>query len=165
VEVTLIQRAILVLGDPTHAFAVVVGTLLVASGIGSALSARLPWRAAMLGLGALLAAHAGASWVIGPGLLSLPDPLPIAVVVAVVAPLGLLMGVPFPRAVRAIGASPSLVAWGWAANGSASVVSGIVATMIALSFGFGAVLAAAAALYLVAVALAPLGTPEPPAGS
>jgi MFS family permease len=155
VEVTLVQRAILVLGDPTHAFATVVGTLLVASGVGSALSARLPWRPSMLTLVAALGLHAGLSWVVGPALLALPDPLPLAVVVAVIAPVGFLMGVPFPRIVNAIGPSPELVAWAWAANGSASVVSGILATLIALSFGFGVVLAAAAALYLLAVVLAP----------
>ena len=155
VEVTLVQRAILVFGDPTQAFSVVVGTLLVASGIGSALSARVPWRAAMVLLGVLLATYAVLPRLAGSGLLALPDPLPLAVVVGIVAPVGFLMGVPFPRVVRTIGASPSLVAWAWAANGSASVVSGIVATIAALSFGFGAVLAAAAALYVVAALLAP----------
>ncbi|MDP8905833.1 MAG: hypothetical protein M3N29_11125 [Chloroflexota bacterium] len=156
VEVTLVQRAILVLGHATPAFATIVGTLLVASGIGSALSFRIPWRAAMLILVAVLAAHAGFEWLIGPRLLALPDPLPPLVIVGLVAPVGFLMGVPFPRAVRAIAATPSLVAWAWAANGSASVVSGIIATMIALSFGFSAVLAIAAALYLVAALLVPL---------
>ncbi|HSH21252.1 MAG TPA: hypothetical protein VK992_01380, partial [Candidatus Caenarcaniphilales bacterium] len=156
VEVTLVQRAILVLGHPTPAFATVVGTLLVASGFGSGLSSRIRWRTAMLLLGAVLAVHAMLSWLIGPELLALPDPLPLLLVVALVAPVGFLMGVPFPRAVAAIGSSPSLVAWAWAANGSASVVSGIIATMVALSFGFGAVLALAAVLYVAAMTLAPL---------
>jgi hypothetical protein len=164
VEVTLVQRAILVLGHPTPAFATVVGTLLVASGVGSALSARIAWRPAILLLGAVLAGHAGLAWLIGPGLLSWPDPLPLLLVVALVAPVGFLMGVPFPRAVRAISDSPSLVAWAWAANGSASVVSGIIATMVALSLGFGAVIVLAAALYLAAATLAPLGTNQRSAG-
>ena len=157
VEVTLVQRSILVLGHATPAFAIVVGTLLVASGLGSVFSARIPWRAAMLALGIVLAVHAGFGWLIGPGLLALPDPFPVLLVVALVAPVGFLMGVPFPRAVAAISGSPSLVPWAWAANGSASVVSGVVATMTALSFGFGAVIALAAALYVAAALLAPLG--------
>lgn len=156
VELTLVQRSILVLGHATPAFATVVGTLLVASGLGSAVSSRLAWRPTMLSLGVLLAVLAGLGWLIGPPLLALPDPLPLLVVVALVAPVGFLMGVPFPRAIAAIRESPSLVAWAWAANGSASVVSGIVASMTALSLGFSAVFAVAAALYAGAALLAPL---------
>jgi hypothetical protein len=156
VEVTFVQRSILVLGDPTHAFAAVVGTLLVASGVGSILSPRIPWRPAVLALAVLLAGHAVLSGLIGPSLLALPDPLPAAIVLGLVAPVGFLMGVPFARAMHALAGSPSSVAWAWAANGSASVVSGILATMVSLAFGFGAVLGAAAVLYLVAALLAPL---------
>ena len=161
VEVALIQRFILVLGHPTVAFATVVGALLLASGLGSWLSPRLPWRPAMVALVLLLGLLAGLAGLLAPALLALPLPLRVAAVVALIAPVGLLMGVPFARGIGALGEGSvpgmdaTLVPWAWAANGGASVVSGVVAAMAALSFGFTPVLAGAGALYLVAAALTP----------
>ena len=161
VEVALIQRFILVLGHPTVAFATVVGALLLASGLGSWLSPWLPWRPAIVALVLLLGLLAGLAGLLAPGLLALPLPLRVAAVVALIAPVGLLMGVPFARGIGALGegsvpgVDATLVPWAWAANGGASVVSGVVAAMAALSFGFTPVLAGAGALYLVAAALTP----------
>jgi hypothetical protein len=42
------------------------------------------------------------------------------------------------------------VPWAWAANGSASVISAVLAAMLALSFGFTVVLVIGAGLYLAA---------------
>jgi len=55
-----------------------------------------------------------------------------------------------------------LIPWIWAINGSASVVSSLLATLIALSGGYHLVLALAACCYLAAtVALWPLVTRAP----
>ncbi|HEY4632349.1 MAG TPA: hypothetical protein VIH00_00405, partial [Candidatus Limnocylindrales bacterium] len=77
----------------------------------------------------------------------------LVAVVALIAPVGLLMGVPFARGIGALGDADALVPWAWAANGGASVVSAVAAAMLALSFGFTPVLVGAGALYLVAAAL------------
>ncbi len=64
------------------------------------------------------------------------------------APLGFLMGMPFPRGIALLGAGqPRLVPWAWGINGCASVVSSVLASMIALAWGFSAVLAMAGAAY------------------
>jgi hypothetical protein len=52
------------------------------------------------------------------------------------------------------------VAWAWAVNGFCSVVASVLATILAMSFGFHAVLALAAAVYAVGV-LALLRIPAP----
>jgi hypothetical protein len=55
---------------------------------------------------------------------------------AVVCPLALLMGIPFPQGLRLIaGESQIQVAWAWAANGFASVVAAPLAAFIALERG------------------------------
>ena len=42
------------------------------------------------------------------------------------------------------------VAWGWALNGFASVVGSVLATILAMTYGFGAVLVVAFCAYVVA---------------
>jgi hypothetical protein len=157
VEVALAQKCILFLGAPVYALAVVLFTLLVFSGLGSRLSARFgpelerPLRRA-LGAVALLAV--AVSLLLSPlfyALVHLPRPARIAVTVAVLAPLGLAMGLPLPTAVRVLAReSPSLVPWAWGVNGAASVLGSVAALVIALFAGFNEALLAAAALYAAA---------------
>ncbi len=154
VEIASIQHAMLMLGHPTLALATVIGALLVSSGLGSSLSARLPWRSAIVALAVLVAVH---PWLVAlstPVLLGLPVFLRVVAVVAVIAPIGFLMGVPFARGIAALAPSAHLVPWAWAANGSASVISGVLASMLAVSFGFSSILLVAAGLYVAAALLA-----------
>lgn len=151
VEIPLIQRFILFLGQPAYALAAVLFTLLLFSGLGSRIAHRVPQRLAL----ALVAVMALVlPWLL-PGLfalsLGLPFGLRLAETVVVLAPLGLLMGMPFPLGIhwleRAGPPDAGLVAWAWGVNGAASVVSSVLAALLALSFGFSAVLAAGALCY------------------
>jgi hypothetical protein len=75
-----------------------------------------------------------------------------AVSALLLAPLGFLMGMPFPIGIRlADGTDTKLVPWSWAVNGCLSVVSSVLSVIIALSFGFSVVLRCAALVYLVAM--------------
>jgi len=86
-------------------------------------------------------------------LMPLPDALKIAVSLVLIAPLAFFMGLPFPLAlVRVAAARPGLVPWAWGINGCASVLSAILAILLAMSLGFSAVLLIAIGLYLVAAA-------------
>jgi hypothetical protein len=65
------------------------------------------------------------------------------------APLGFLLGTPFPHGLAWLRTqAPGWVPWAWAVNGCASVLASILAAMIALSAGFTWVYAAAAVAYL-----------------
>jgi hypothetical protein len=69
----------------------------------------------------------------------------------IVLPVGLLMGIPFPLGMSVLGRTePSLIPWAWAVNGCFSVLSPVLATMVALTFGFRVVLIAGAGMYLFA---------------
>jgi len=83
--------------------------------------------------------------------LRLPDWIRIGLTVLVLSPLGFLMGVPFAGGLRIVERQePSMVPWAWAINGSFSVISAVLAVMVALSWGFSAVLWFGAAAYAVA---------------
>src|SRR5215471_11748217 len=86
-------------------------------------------------------------------LMPLPDTLKIAVSLVLIAPLAFFMGLPFPLAlVRVAAARSGIVPWAWGINGCASVLSAILAILLAMSLGFSAVLLIALGLYLVAAA-------------
>ena len=153
VEIPLLQRFILYLDQPAYAFATVLFGVLVWSGVGSLASDRLrvPMAVAVLVVAALSALYAYGLPMIFDATLGLPLAGRLALSVALLGPLGVAMGVPFPRAVRALGEqAPALVPWAWAVNGSTSVVSAILATILALSFGFTWVILGGATAYLAA---------------
>jgi hypothetical protein len=51
---------------------------------------------------------------------------------------------------RVVRLAPGFVPWAWGINGFASVVSAVLATLLAIEFGFGVVIVIATALYAVA---------------
>ncbi len=153
VEVALIQRSIVVLDHPAQAFSVVLFGVLLFSGVGSMVSTRVPWRPALAALAILIAAYPLVLPRVLSGLLGFGLPVRVLVILTLLAPLGLLMGVPFPRGLRALGETgPAWLPLAWGVNGFASVASAILAAMIALSWGFTAVFAIAALAYLLALA-------------
>jgi hypothetical protein len=86
----------------------------------------------------------------------LPDAAKIALSIALIAPLALAMGMPFPLGLARIGAEGApLTPWAWGVNGCASVVAAIVATLLAIHFGFGVVVLLAVLLYALAAMLFP----------
>lgn len=67
-------------------------------------------------------------------------------------PISFLMGVRFPSGIRIINTlSSNLVPWAWGVNGCVSVISSILALMIALRIGFSWVMIVASGVYLIAM--------------
>jgi hypothetical protein len=156
IEVPFIERWILLFGQPIYAFTAAVLTILLFSGIGSALTSSkgLPARAVFVGLVIL----AGTAALAGPHLqraiVGWPDLPRTLVAVASLAPLAILMGMPFPFGLAWLErAAPGLLPWAWGINGCASVVASVLAAMLALTSGFTIVLMAGAVCYACAGAL------------
>ncbi len=64
------------------------------------------------------------------------------------------MGMPFPLGLRQVAEdAPGFVPWAWGINGFASVISAVLATLLAIHFGFTAVIVLALLLYLAAASL------------
>ncbi|MBI4183635.1 MAG: SAM-dependent methyltransferase [Proteobacteria bacterium] len=173
VEIAFIQRFVLYLGHPLFAVAVVLAGLLVFAGAGSAAAPAIETRLAgaarrLLGREAPGAAIAAAGLAIGavallylavlPSLFGAfagaSDPVRIALALALIAPLGFAMGLPFPLGLRRVAeAVPEMIPWAWGINGCASVLSAVLATILAIHLGFAAVVGLAALLYLGAALL------------
>lgn len=155
-EIAFMQKFILLLHHPLYSFAVTLAAFLVFAGIGSYLSANMAHyysrRNLLLGsvAGILLF---GISYILLLDSLFIwisdtPILLKILLTVVLVAPLALLMGMPFPLALSSLADhAEALVPWAWGINGCASVISASLATLLAIHFGFSTVIMLALALY------------------
>jgi hypothetical protein len=159
VEIAFIQKFILFLSHPVYAVAVVLTAFLLFAGLGSRVAAR--FQAAgrsrrAVGLAAAAIAGLALLYVLGlPPIfrqwMGLADSVKIGLSVLLIAPLAFAMGMPFPLGLsRLAERSPALIPWAWALNGFASVVGAVLATLLAIHWGFTAVVIVAVALYLTA---------------
>jgi len=158
VEIAFMQKFILFLGHPLYAAAVVLAVFLVFAGMGSQYGQgkqiHVIWPVAfILGLGGvdLLIAN-----FLFSALIWLPAAMKILIAILLFGPLAFCMGMPFPLALTAVGAdAPELIPWAWAVNGCASVIAAVLATLLAVHFGFAAVVLTALVLYGIAAATFP----------
>ncbi len=162
-EIAFIQRLTLFLAHPLLAAGVVLAGFLLFAGLGSGASRRLEelWpRAPIPSVAAAIVALALAElgllgWLFERGS-AWPLALKLPAALGAIAPLAFLLGMPFPLGLRRLAASRGdLVPWAWGVNGWASVLAAVLATLLAVHFGFTAVVLSACALYLVAAATPP----------
>ena len=153
IEMVFIQKFVLFLGHPTYAAAGVLATFLVFAGLGALSSSRFHRRAnpMLIPLAGIAALGLLYVWVLPP-FLDAAAPLPAlpraALALLLIAPLGFWMGMPFPLGLARLGAAaPGLIPWAWAINGCASVLSAVLATMLAIHIGFTAVILLGVGLY------------------
>jgi hypothetical protein len=151
---------------------VVLAAFLLFAGIGSGLAPHLDARLRRNGLDPIAVAAGGIVAVAAiylaalpsllAALIAVPDVARAAIAIVLIAPLAFCMGLPFPLALARVREHrPALVPWAWGVNGCASVLSAVLAGLLAMSFGFTAVVALAALLYTLAALL--LRAPLPPA--
>ena len=166
-EISLIQRFVVYLGYPTYSLSVVLFALLVFMGIGSRLSQRWVGReASALPTAVAIVAALAVVYMAGLGPLqeaTLASPLAVrvALTLAVLAPLGLTLGVFFPLGIRrAAAVHPDLVPWAWAVNGCASVTATVLAIVLAMEIGFRGVWLISLIVYAAGVAALLLSEPR-----
>ncbi len=158
VEIALIQRFVLFLGHPTYALTVVVFLMLLASGAGSLVSRRWIADSGRVWLPLLtIAAGVLLYVVLLPTILSnlvgQAFVLKLLISAILIAPLGFLMGMPFPTGLRALAeADDRRAEWAWALNGGATVLGSVSAMIIAIHFGLNMTLACGAFAYVLAAA-------------
>jgi hypothetical protein len=148
VEIPLAQRFILFLGQPVYGLTIVLFALLFFSGLGSWASVRLPYPLALAALIALVLLYPMLLPHLFDAFLGQTFGLRLVIAVAALAPLGFLLGVPFPRGIGMLERRAAhLIPWAWGVNGATSVVASVGAALLALSFGFSWVLIAGALCY------------------
>ncbi|MEO7191119.1 MAG: class I SAM-dependent methyltransferase [Vicinamibacterales bacterium] len=152
IQIGLLQRFSVYLGHPTYTLAIVLFSMLLFTGLGSLVSARVLSRRAMLMVPVAIAALLLVTALVLPGVLAATItaglPARTAVVLLFAAPLSLGLGMCFPFGVRLTQGAPAMVAWGWGVNGAFGVLASIIAVALSIWITIDANFWTAAALYL-----------------
>ena len=154
VEVSLVQKMIFPLENPSYAVATVLASILISSGIGSLLSYRIPvLRSSVVTIiiSLLIIVYSKLLPTISDIISQHPMSVKILLVFFIFMPLGLLMGIPFPTGLKILGEkNESLIPWAWAINGCLSVLAPVLTIMLAIIIGFKIVLWLGAVTYVMA---------------
>lgn len=168
IEIACIQKCVLFLDHPVYAVSTVIATFLVFGGLGSLAAQRrashpAPERLVRWAIAGIAAICLGYLLLLGKvftlaGDLCLPGRIVVAA--TVLGPLAFLMGMPFPLALSHLaGRAAHLVPWAWGINGCGSVISSMLATLLAIHFGFNVVLVTAMLFYLAVAWCFPVASP------
>lgn len=160
IELALLQKLILLLGNPTTTFAILLFTLLISSGTGSLLSSRVArnnMKNLIFVIGGIAAL--GLFYVLFlPSIVysTITDPFYVKAVVAVaiLTPIGFLMGMPFPTGIRLLKAHRSeYIPWMWAINGAFSVLGAVLAIALGIMYGSSYAMILGILMYLIALGI------------
>jgi hypothetical protein len=157
IELALLQKLILLMGNPTMTFALLLFTILISSGGGSLLSSRIAKNnmgnlvfviGAIAGLGVLYVFFL-------PSIIysALAEPIEIkaAISIGVLAPIGFLMGMPLPTGMRLLKVHrPDFIPWMWAINGAFSVLGAVLAIALGIMYGSSFAMIFGVLVYLIA---------------
>ena len=157
IEIGLLRRFILFLGQPIYALAVILCALLLFSGFGSLLSGPLSAGRERRFLSSVLLALVLLSglyiWLL-PGVLDMAMTATLIqrclFSILLLAPLGLLLGMPLPVGMKLMHPSPAGIPWSWGINSATSVWGALLAVVLAMNFGFTVTLIIGAAIYFLA---------------
>jgi len=159
-EMALLPKYTLLLAHPIYSASVVLSSVLIFAGLGSACGRRF---AGPRGKRLWLSVLAAVLWVgfdAFPGdhlldaALAWPLGYRVALAVLLIGPLAFFLGWPFPTGLRTLSSRfPVLVPWAWGVNGCASVVGAVLGKILAVTFGFRMLMVGACLLYLTALIL------------
>jgi len=160
IEVVFIQLFKKLIGYPTHTFVVVICSLLISAGIGSALSKRFAKLVngrmyfifgTIIIYGILFALFYESFFYAALGM-SLA--IRILVSTALIVPLGFFLGMPFPLGILGLSdKNDRAIPWAWAINGFFTVVGGLLAILMSIAMNFSFVLYCAFIVYGIALAV------------
>jgi len=175
-EITFIQKFLLLLGTPIMALTVILFSILLSSGIGAYLSGRLfrknPYKAVVISIplliGIVLAYYGLLQEIIDSGII-LQLPQRVMLTFALISPAGLLMGFQFPSITRMASSMYSVkeddndytgdddddddgnITLLWGVNVITSVIATVLAAISSMVIGFNGNLLIGAGLYLGAL--------------
>lgn len=170
IEIYLIEKATFFLNDRTLGFSLTLAAMLIFSGLGSWWSARCTeepqhTRRGLRAACIVVLAWCALAWALAdvalPAGAALPLAARIALLLLVIAPVGIALGFPFACGMAALRAHPHFVPWAWSLNGAFSVVASPLAQLLAMGFGNRVLVAAALVLYALVWSRLPLARPLP----
>jgi hypothetical protein len=160
IELALLQKLILLMGNPTMTFALLLFTLLMSSGAGSLLSSRIA-KSNMKNLVFVIGGIAGLGILyvlflppIIYSTIAQPFEVKAAVSIAILAPIGFLMGMPLPTGMRLLKVHrPDYIPWMWAVNGAFSVLGAVLAIALGILYGSSLAMVLGILIYLIALGI------------
>jgi hypothetical protein len=160
IELMFIQMFLKLIGYPLYTYSAVVFAMLASAGIGSAAAGRLGidfrprWHWPFIGIAVAGMLFYFFHQPLFELFLTTPVWARIAVSVAMIAPLGFFLGMPFPIGVMMADRQPrGAIAWAWGLNGLFTVIGGYASVSLSLFYGFQAMFVGALVIYALAIAL------------
>ncbi|CDI04953.1 hypothetical protein [Candidatus Nitrosotenuis uzonensis] len=158
IELALLQKLILLLGNPTMTFAILLFTVLLSSGVGSLVSSRLAknnTKNLTFVIGGITAMGVFYVLVLPTIIYSViaePFIQKVLISVGLLIPIGFLMGIPMPTGMRIVKMyKPTFVPWMWAINGAFSVLGAVLSVVIGITYGASYAMIIGIVAYLVAL--------------
>ena len=157
IEIILIQRFILYFGNVIYAAAAVVCLMLISSGLGSLVSQKIsskPSRVIGIFLIIILSLIIYAFMLSSILRTTIIFTLPVKIIFAIllITPAAFFMGMPFPLGLRILSEkSENQIPWAWGINGIFSVISTVLAVIVAIELGFVWVMVFAVSAYGLAL--------------
>ncbi|MCU7938054.1 MAG: SAM-dependent methyltransferase [gamma proteobacterium symbiont of Bathyaustriella thionipta] len=168
IEIAFMQKFILFLHHPIYSITIVLAAFLINAGIGSIWSRHLEKKYSgqqviKWAISGIIVLSVLYSVILNPlfsWLIALPILFKIILSLILIAPLAICMGMPFPLALSSLadnadGQVQAYLPWAWGVNGSASVISAVLASILAVHFGFTIVVLIAISLYYFCLLLFP----------
>ena len=162
IEMALIERFTLFLGNATASFSIVLAGMLIFSGTGSYFSSRYsekPLKGVMIAVGLITVSVVFYILFLFPIIQSLADSyfaVKVILVLLIISPVSFALGMPFPMGLSSLrNHTGSLLPWAWAINGAFSVISTPLASIISVANGYTMLFAISIGLYLLAFAFFP----------
>lgn len=156
-ELIFIQIFMKLIGFPLYTYSTIVFALLLAAGIGSAISGKVgisPQRRWSIPFVGVFVCSILILLIYQPYFnLFLQSSTPVRILAAslLVFPLGIFLGMPFPLGILTIEKQPQgSIAWAWAMNGLFTVIGGLGSVLLSISFGFQLTVIVAIVFYIVA---------------
>ena len=160
IELALLQKLILLMGNPTMTFALLLFTLLISSGSGSLISSRIAknnMKNLIFVIGGIAALGISYVLFLPPIIYStIAESIEVkaAVSIAILAPIGFLMGMPLPTGMRLLKVHrPDYIPWMWAINGAFSVLGAVLAIALGIMYGSSLAMILGILIYLIALGI------------
>ncbi|MBU1567582.1 MAG: hypothetical protein KJ630_18395 [Proteobacteria bacterium] len=156
-ELVFIQIFMKLIGYPLYTYSTIVFALLIAAGLGSAMSGKLGisprglWFIPFIGVVVCSIMILLVYQQYFELFLQSSTIVRIIAASALIFPLGFFLGMPFPLGILTIEMQPrGSIAWAWAMNGLFTVIGGLCSVLLSIFYGFQATLVIAILIYLVA---------------
>jgi hypothetical protein len=151
IEMGCIQKFIMVLAHPMVALAMVLCIILIFSGMGSLVSARMGRGKWWIPFAALILLSITFLLFLN-GILKTLLPYPLIVkclaTVILIGPIAFFMGMPFPIGLQLVSdTQSSYIPWVWGVNGVASVIAPVLGSLLSVCLGFRMLMVFSVLLY------------------